>query len=223
MKRIPEPELMNEQEQARAYAEADFSEPNQLFLQCFHELCGAQFRGRALDLGCGPADITLTFARAYPGCRIDGLDGAEAMLSFGRAALTADAALKSRVSLICDRLPSGRLAEGGYDAILSNSLLHHLHQPRALWDTVRHCGRPSALVMIMDLFRPDSPAEVDRLVEAYAAQEHAVLQRDFRNSLYAAFTPDEIRVQLDDAGLQALRLSVVSDRHVAVSGRLADG
>ena len=35
MERIPEPDLMSEQEQARAYAEADFSEPHENFVDLF--------------------------------------------------------------------------------------------------------------------------------------------------------------------------------------------
>ena len=36
--RTPEPELMDGLEQARAYAEEDFSEPNELFLERFRLL-----------------------------------------------------------------------------------------------------------------------------------------------------------------------------------------
>jgi hypothetical protein len=86
MRRIPEPELMDGQEQARAYAEADFSEPNTLFLELLSERLGrSDTWQQALDLGCGPADITLRFARAYPCCRIDAVDGASAMLAFARS------------------------------------------------------------------------------------------------------------------------------------------
>jgi hypothetical protein len=35
MQRVPEPELMDEFEQARAYAFADFAEPNQLFVDAY--------------------------------------------------------------------------------------------------------------------------------------------------------------------------------------------
>ena len=35
MERIPEPELMDDPEQARAYASADFSEPHQAFVERF--------------------------------------------------------------------------------------------------------------------------------------------------------------------------------------------
>ncbi len=137
MKRIPEPELMDDAEQALAYAEADFSEPNQRFLELFRPLApDGPFL--ALDLGCGPADITLALARAYPQARVQGLDGAEAMLSFGRRALDAEPALAARVELMCERLPSRHLPRAGFDAVLSNSLLHHLAEPQVL------CGRPCA-------------------------------------------------------------------------------
>lgn len=218
MKRIPEPELMDDAEQARAYAEADFSEPNQLFLELFRPLApSGPFH--ALDLGCGPADITLALARAYPQATVQGIDGAEAMLAFGRRNLAADPDLSARVDLICETLPSPRLSAAGFDAVLSNSLLHHLSGPQVLWRSLSACARPGASVLIMDLARPDSVAAVDRLVAEYAADAPEVLRRDFRNSLFAAFTPDEVRAQLDTAGLPDLQVDMVSNRHLAVRGR----
>ena len=222
MKRVPEPELMDEPEQALAYAEADFSEPNELFLACFRELIPEPLgAARVLDLGCGPADILLRFARAHPQARLHGLDGSEAMLEFGRRALQQQPELAARVQLSCECLPSERLPAAAYDAVISNSLLHHLWQPKVLWRTVRQCGRSGAAVVIMDLHRPDTPQEVERLVETYAADAPQVLQRDFRNSLFAAFSVDEVEHQLREAGLGQLGVDLVSDRHLCVRGRLA--
>ena len=74
---------MDDPEQARAYARADFAEPHQAFVDHFKR-CFAHHRvARALDLGCGPADITVRFAKAHPGCEIVGVDTSEAMLAFG--------------------------------------------------------------------------------------------------------------------------------------------
>lgn len=221
MKRIPEPELMDEPEQARAYAEADFSEPNELFLECFRVLQpGPLGAASVLDLGCGPADILLRFAWAYPEARLHGVDGSEAMLEFGRRALERHSELAARVRLSRDTLPSDRLPASAYDAVISNSLLHHLWEPRVLWSTVRQCGRSGAAIVVMDLHRPDSPEEVDRLVETYATGAPPVLQRDFRNSLFAAFSTDEVEQQLREAGLGHLKVEMVSDRHLCVRGRL---
>ena len=78
MERIPEPELMDDPEQARAYASADFSEPHQAFVERFTQCFPGHAPRRALDLGCGAADITIRFARAYPDCELTAVDGAPA-------------------------------------------------------------------------------------------------------------------------------------------------
>ena len=219
--RTPEPELMDGLEQARAYAEEDFSEPNELFLERFR-LLHPQSPGaaRVLDLGCGPADICLRFARVYPLLRMHALDGSEAMLAHARRALEREPELASRVQLLCATLPSGRIGEAAYDIVLSNSLLHHLHDPDVLWDTIKNAARPGATVLVMDLFRPPSEAATAALVAAHAATAPEVLRRDFHNSLLAAFTPEEVEAQLRAAGLLQLRVERVSDRHLAVSGRI---
>ncbi len=221
MKRRPEPELMEGTDQALAYAQADFSEANSLFLELLGRLEPGPLHGaRALDLGCGPADIVIRFLRAYPHAHCDALDGSEAMLAHARATLGLRPGLAARCALIHDRLPSPRLPAAHYDLILSNSLLHHLHEPQVLWRTVRETARPGGLVLVMDLMRPASAAWAEALVATYAEDAPAVLRNDFRNSLFAAFEPDEVAAQLTEAGLSQLEVSVVSDRHLAVSGRV---
>ncbi|WP_295884096.1 class I SAM-dependent methyltransferase [uncultured Thiohalocapsa sp.] len=222
MKRRPEPELMDGPEQARAYAEADFSEPNELFLRLLTELAPGDLDGcRALDLGCGPADIVIRLLRRWPRLHCDALDGSQAMLDLARAAIDALPDVVARARLLCDKLPSGRIEPGAYDLILSNSLLHHLHEPQVLWRSIRAAAKPGALVLVMDLTRPASAGQAAALVETYAADAPEVLKQDFRNSLHAAFEPAEVTEQLRAAGLAGqLSVNVVSDRHLAVWGRL---
>jgi len=223
MKRIPEPEeLMNDAAQAKAYADEDFAEARDLFLDRFDRIHPDPFRGHALDLGCGPADIPIAFARRHPGARIDGLDAAEAMLAHARKAVSADTELSARIRLHCDYLPSAKLSGRHYDAVLSNSLLHHLADPQALWQSILACARPGATVLVMDLMRPADKAAVDDLVTRHAAHAPPVLRRDFENSLYAAYEIDEVLEQLTCAGLRGLEVTAVSDRHLAVAGRLPD-
>jgi SAM-dependent methyltransferase len=221
MKRRPEPELMDGAEQALAYAQADFSESNSLFIDLLGRLKPGPLKGaQALDLGCGPGDIVVRFLRAYPQAHCDALDGSPAMLEHARAALDRCPSAGARCRLLRDRLPSADLAQAHYDLILSNSLLHHLHDPQILWRTVRETAKPGALVLIMDLMRPASAAWAEALVATYAQDMPEVLRNDFRNSLFAAFEPRELMEQLKEAGLEGLDVGVVSDRHLAVSGRL---
>src|SRR5881397_1651180 len=69
MPRVLEPELMNDPEQALAYAKADFEEENQGFVNRFRTYYPDLTEGHVLDLGCGPADIPIRFVRALPGSR----------------------------------------------------------------------------------------------------------------------------------------------------------
>jgi len=212
---------MDEAEQALAYAQADFSESNVLFLGLIGELSPGNLEGaRALDLGCGPADIVLRFLNAYPGAECDALDGSAAMLGQARTALDALPGLVKRCRLVHDVLPSAQIPRSAYDLVLANSLLHHLHDPQVLWQTVREAAKPGAMVVVMDLMRPRSAMWVESLVAAYAADAPDVLRRDFRNSLFAAFEPQEVVAQIEEAKLRGLEVGVVSDRHLAVLGRL---
>lgn len=218
MQRIPEPELMEDIDQAAAYANADFEEPHNQFIEEFKtRFPGLKVNGPVLDLGCGPADITIRFAKAFPECHIDGIDGSEAMLAAGKKAVAA-AGLKERIRLFNRRLPTTDFPRQKYPVIISNSLLHHLHDPAVLWDAVLKVSEEDTTVFIMDLMRPDSETEAARLVDEYAAGEPEVLQRDFYHSLCAAFLPEEVEEQMQRAGLRELRVEIISDRHIIVFG-----
>ena len=220
MQRIPEPELMDDQDQAVAYANADFEEPHEHFVDLFQQAFpDHKFNGVLLDLGCGPGDITRRVAKRFPNVRIDAVDGAGAMLDQGRL-LTAGTLEASRINFIHGLLPGCQLPQQRYDGIFSNSLLHHLADPMVLWLSVKAHAKPGAPVFIMDLLRPQNKDIAKQLVEQYAADEPPVLKEDFYNSLLAAFALDEVSQQLIDCCLQHLQVKQVSDRHLTVSGFL---
>lgn len=219
MERVPEPELMNDPAQAQAYAQADFSLPHSMFVDKFRAVFPDEvIEGHVLDLGCGAADITVRFARAFPKCRLDGVDGAKPMLRFGQEAVAGEG-LQDRIRLLHGHLLGAGLTPGRYDALICNSLLHHLNDPLVLWEAVRMYAREGAPVFIMDLARPQSSKEAAQLVEQYAASEPEILRRDFYNSLRAAYRPDEVRRQVVDAGLAHFTVEMISDRHLVAYGR----
>lgn len=215
MERVPEPELMDTPEQTAAYAEADFSEANDLFVSHMFAHHLPDFAS-VIDLGCGPGDIVVRLACRYPHWQLTALDGGENMLARAEHAID-NARLSDRVSIVKRLLPDVSDVVA-HDAVISNSLLHHLPEPDVLWAAIRSLLIPGGVVQVMDLLRPDNEAEVDALVAKHAANHPSVLQQDFRNSLFAAYTLEEVKQQLDDAGLD-LHLEQVSDRHWMARGR----
>ena len=220
MDRIPEPELMDEDEQARAYAEADFEEPHTHCLELLRKsIPDLPPRGAAIDLGCGPGDITFRFARAYPEWEVDGIDGAAAMLRYGQEALMREA-ISERVRLIHAYLPVDALPRPSYDFVFSNSLLHHLEDPMVLWNSIRAAAAPGAPIFVMDLARPASREIAEGMVEEYSANEPPILKKDFLHSLFAAYRTDEVEAQVREAGLD-LTIEMTSDRHWIAYGKAA--
>jgi 2-polyprenyl-3-methyl-5-hydroxy-6-metoxy-1,4-benzoquinol methylase len=130
------------------------------------------------------------------------------------------AGLEARVRLHRALLPRDPAPRARYDLVVSNSLLHHLHEPAGFWSVVQSVAAPGAQVFVMDLMRPKDDATVAALLAEHAAGEPEVLVRDFDASLRAAFTVAEVEAQLAAAGLPGLHVQAVSDRHLTVTGRL---
>jgi trans-aconitate methyltransferase len=218
--RIPEPELMNDLEQVLAYAEADFSDTDRFFVNRLKANFPNASFSRILDLGCGPGNITYLLAEAFPNAHILGIDGAERMIDLAKKRFAGDSGLIEWdvVSLPWEKVPN----HCPFDLIVSNSLLHHLHNPMVLWDAIKSAGKAGSLFWIGDLRRPDSRMEATKRVNTYAKEAPDVLKKDYFNSLLAAFTPDEIAAQLEIAGLHDVLIDCPTDRHVYISGRLAD-
>lgn len=221
MKRILEPEqLMDDEEQARAYAAGNWEQAHSQYPLLFQQEFARHPPKQALvlDLGCGPLDVTIRFANAFPGFHFHAVDGAAAMLKYAQQALARCPHLAPRFQLLQGMLPELALPENQYPVILCNNLLHHLPDPAALWNTVKRYAAPGAIVFVTDLRRPENREQAERLLNQYAAGEPPLLRRDFFNSLLAAFTPDEVQTQLAAARLDRLHVRTFSDRHLLVSG-----
>jgi ubiquinone/menaquinone biosynthesis C-methylase UbiE len=218
MKRTPEPELMNEEEQAAAYAAADWSESHGKIAGYFKERFSEFRTGRVLDLGCGTADVTIRFVKAYPATTALGVDGSEAMLAFGRRYVR-EAGLESRITLEQRYLPDSSLENRAFDAVIANSLLHHFADPVDLWRTACRCAKPRAPVMLIDLLRPHDHETAEQIVAQHGTELQPVLQRDFIASLHAAYTAEEVREQLVKAGLAQFRVEEVDALHLVGWGR----
>ena len=217
MERILEPEIMNDEQQAFAYAKADFSTSNQWYVD--HLLADYPDRiGNVIDIGCGPGDVMLRLANARPAARITAIDGSNAMIELARKAVQ-NAGLRERVIPLQGYIPGLPLEEHSFDAILSKDLLHHLPDPMVLWSEARRLGRCGAAIYVMDLMRPESPQAARNIVETVAGGELPILRADFYASLCAAFTLDEVNAQVKRSGLP-LEVTQVSDRHMVIKGTL---
>jgi len=220
--RVLEPEVMNDPLQVDAYAAADFNASDQSVLDRIEQLLGLDdfhFRtqARLVDLGCGPGNISLRLAQRWTDCSVVGVDAADRMLQVAEARRRDAGVTSERLRYQQQALPlPASLIQA--DLVVSNSLLHHLHEPMHLWSSVKCLASSRCLVLHRDLKRPDSEAGIEKLCREHVAHAPEVLQRDYRASLHAAFTVAEVKAQLALAGLSQLQVLEVEDRYLEVCG-----
>jgi len=218
--RIPEPALMDDPVQVDAYASADWSEAHDRLMQQIAEYFPREtMSGLFLNLGCGSGDDTFRFLREFPAACVIAVDGAQRMLEHARADLnTRFPEFRQRVEFLQAYIPSADIPLREYAGVISNSLLHHFDDPAHFWAAVRQHTHPGSRIFVGDLRRPDSVRAADDLVNEYARGAPQILREDFRNSLLAAFTPQEVEAQLRQAGLASLEVQSVGDRHMVIAG-----
>ncbi len=217
--RKAEPEYMDDPSEALAYAEADFAEVNQAFAERLVELAGPLSHTQALDLGTGPGDIPIRVLHLRPNWRITAVDAARPMVRYAtQAARRAGLAEKIRF-VLADAKATGLLSHS-FPVVFSNSLLHHITDTGAFWTEIKRVGARGGLVFLRDLFRPATEKHARALVEEHAGSESELLKEEFYRSLLSAYTVEEIRKQLEEAGLGNLTVQKVTDRHVDIFGHL---
>ncbi len=222
MKRIPEQALMNDPDQATAYAGSDLDNAYWLFVQLFRKYFPAlQPDNAILDLGCGPAAIPLRLAKLFGKCQIHCVDGSASMISQGKQAVQREG-LEEQIhffkACMPDKLP---LPQNRYKVIISNSFLHHLADPMILWNALHEYCLPEAAILIVDLLRPANEERAQLLVDQYMPDAPPLLRQDMLISLRAAFTLDEVKAQLEVANLTAnISLAMATPFQFAAYGYL---
>lgn len=231
MKRLIEPEIMDNKQQVEAYSQADFSSSDRnMFIRFENLISSIGFKicseSLIVDIGCGPGNFTEKLSQRWPCTKVIGIDGSSEMLKVARRRK-----LKLRAKGHCQNLEYinknlNSFSKGKFvlakpaEIVVSNSLLHHIHDPNQFWKAIQNIAKKGSFVFHRDLRRPVTIAEAIAIREKYQPNAPAVLARDFLASLQAAFTVDEVRQQLQEAGMCQLKVFNVDDRYLEVSGVL---
>lgn len=111
------------------------------------------------------------------------------------------------------------LPDRAFDAVISNSLVHHIPEPLVVFREFARLVQPGGCVFLRDLFRPDSEAELERLVSLHASGATNRQRTLFADSLRAALTVDEVTELCRTVGWNTPALAT-SDRHWTVGFRV---
>ena len=200
---------MDGPDEALAYDTMDHSVVNRAFADAVLALFPA---ARALlDLGAGTARIPLELCRVLPAATVTATDLSPAMLALG-AANVAAAGLTPRVALAIVDACELPWPAGAFDAVVSNSLVHHVPDTVRLFRSIARVSGGGGL-LVRDLCRPADADAVEALVAQYTRGESASAQELFRASLHAALTVAEVRSMIAELGFDPAGVRATSDRH----------
>jgi ubiquinone/menaquinone biosynthesis C-methylase UbiE len=210
--RVLEPEAMDSPEEASDYDAMDHTAVNARFVADFLRAHGPCRGGEILDVGTGPGLIPIALCLADPAARVVGVDLAAHMLDrAGRNVESADLSGRIRLQLADAKRLDGDV--GHYEAVVSNSIVHHIPDPALALAEMARLVAPGGTLFVRDLFRPSTAYEVDLLVELYTALETAEARELFRDSLNASLTLGEMRSIVAEMGHDPAEVSMTSDRH----------
>jgi ubiquinone/menaquinone biosynthesis C-methylase UbiE len=218
--RILEPEVMDSAQEALDYDQMDHAEVNRKFVEDLLAV-GIDVSERqtdVLDLGTGTAQIPIQLCRQHALSRVMATDAAVSMLELARYNVEL-AGFVERIQLTQVDAKTLPFDSEMFDVVISNSIVHHLPQPLvALREAVR-VTRQGGLLFFRDLLRPDTEAERQRLVQAYAGTANAYQQKMFADSLHAALTLLEVQELITQLGFDLNSVQQTSDRHWTWIGR----
>lgn len=235
--RTLEPEVMDTAEEAADYDAMDHSAVNRVFVDDFLAALAwvapdaARPAGDAakrnttpkfLDVGTGTALIPIELARRGLPCRITAIDLAGEMLALARQNIAA-AGLADVISLEQVDAKGLPYPDAEFDAVISNSIVHHIPVPRGTLAEMCRVLRPGGVLFVRDLLRPETDDAVEHLVRTYAGGETPRQQQLFRQSLHAALTVDEVAALLAELDLPSDWVRPSSDRHWTIAGRRPAG
>ncbi len=141
--RVLEPEVMDSASEAHDYDTMDHSHVNALFVTDLLQL-RSKF-STVLDVGTGTGQIPLELCQRQLRARVTAIDMAAHMLEVGRRNVER-AGLAERIQLqLCDakRMP---FADRTFDAVMSNSIVHHIPEPFAVFAEMVRVVKPGGLL-----------------------------------------------------------------------------
>ncbi len=165
-----------------------------------------------LDVGTGTARIPIELCKRSPEVRVMAIDLAVGMLDLAMRNVDI-AGMRNQIQLAQIDAKDSGLEDEMFDAVISNSIIHHIPEPAEAVEEIIRMTRVGGVIFVRDLMRPESAEKVDSLVDLYAAEETDYSRSLFGDSLHASLSLEEIRELVSRFDIDPASVTATSDRH----------
>ena len=215
MSRVLEPEVMDDSGEVVCYADAaaatHLAALDDRFVEHALQLANS---GVLLDVGTGLAQIPVKMLTRAPGLRAVAVDRGASMLEAAREA-RANAGLASRLEVLNADGRKLPFPDASFDLVMSNSLVHHLRDPRPVLVELRRCMKPGGHLLVADLRRPSDLLLWPHLLW-HGRRYEGLMWRLFRDSVRASFSGAELETLIRDLGWADARIERWGSSHQAI-------
>jgi predicted RNA methylase len=156
--------------------------------------------GKIADLGSGPCNFVIALCLEFPELTFDCYENSDTMITLAEENIK-KYNLSDRINVIKGDL---LLASGKYDGVLINRVLHHIEDTVTFWKTVNSLSNN---VFVVDLERPDAIELLNGLFDLMKTMFDIKYIEDTTRSFMAAYTKDEVDIQVKEYGYNVVSLS----------------
>jgi len=225
LRRIPEPEVMDDSGEVEAYAsaaaQAHLDAIDDTFVEHAMRLVAGCDGGRAIDVGTGPGQIVIKLARKLTLWKFVGVDRSAGMVAQAQMNLAAaGGVLAGRVEFQTADGNSLPFPPSSFDLVMCNSVLHHLAEPGKLLGEMARLVKPDGAILLRDLRRPGR-FRYRLHVWRHGRQYSGTMRKLFDDSVRAAYTPEELQKMLDASLLSGARVFECNSTHIGVERAMA--
>lgn len=216
--RVPEPEVMQTQEEALGYEETTSNAYlDRIDNQFVAHVLSMGIVGTILDLGTGPGQIPIKLAKREPRIKVIGIDLSTAMLKIATESARREQ-VSSRVSFILASAKSIPVASGSIDLLICNSTLHHFSNPVHVFNEAHRVLKENGVAYFRDL-RRRSRLLHGLHVAFFGRNYKGLMRKSFEDSVRAAYTRFELSQHIANSNLTDARVFYHDLSHLAVESR----
>ena len=224
LQRTLEPEVMDSPQDAAHYDQVNHGFVNDAFVNDLIALLqtDARWRGRlkdgaansinVLDVGTANALIPVQLCQQQPTMRIVAIDMSPRMLDVA-AKHVAQSPWSDRIELAKVDAKAMSFDSNTFDIVVCKSTIHHFPSPIECLAEIVRVLKPGGAVFIRDLMRPSDQQTLETIAQTYVGSESLYAQQQYRESLHAALTLEEIRSTVSILDWDSNQVVATSDRH----------